>query len=78
MVYQFGYDYSKIRNDDHYLKVFPYNSENKKMATVYQDDKGRLLVFLKGAPELILPFCTKFINKNEVKQKLTTNFIKNI
>ena len=48
------------------------------MATVYQDDKGRLLLFLKGAPELILPFCTKFINKNEIEQKLATNFIKNV
>jgi magnesium-transporting ATPase (P-type) len=37
MAFRMGYDYKKFRNRDSQLRVFPFSSEKKKMATVYRD-----------------------------------------
>jgi magnesium-transporting ATPase (P-type) len=42
------------------------------MATVYQDDKGAIYVFVKGAPDFLIPYCTKFVNRNGHQSKLTS------
>jgi magnesium-transporting ATPase (P-type) len=72
MSYRMGYDYKKFRNKDHIVKIFPFSSERKKMATVYQDDKGAIYVFVKGAPDFLTPYCSKFVNKNGNQHKMTT------
>ena len=64
MAFRMGYDYKQFRNRDQQLKVFPFSSSKKKMATVYQDDKGVIYVFVKGAPDFLLPYCTKYVDKN--------------
>jgi magnesium-transporting ATPase (P-type) len=42
------------------------------MATVYQDDKGAIYVFVKGAPDFLIPYCNKFINRNGHVTKITS------
>jgi Ca2+ transporting ATPase len=59
--YRLGFDYKLFRNKNHILKVFPFSSSRKKMGVVYQDDKGSKFVFVKGAPDFMMPYCTKYI-----------------
>lgn len=54
MAFRMGYDYKKFRNRDNQLKIFPFSSEKKKMATVYADEKKLTYVFVKGAPDFLL------------------------
>lgn len=43
------------------------------MATCFQD-KGKKFIFVKGAPDFLLPYCTKFINKTGSISKINTDF----
>ncbi len=69
-----GYDYKKFRSRDHIVKVFPFSSERKKMATVYQDDERKIYVFVKGAPDFLTPYCTKFVSKKGNQSKIDNDF----
>ena len=62
VAYRMGYDYEKFRSRDRIKKIFPFSSERKKMATVYEDEKGKLYLFVKGAPDFMLPACSSFVN----------------
>ncbi len=42
------------------------------MATIYQDDKGAIYVFVKGAPDFLTPYCSKFVNRNGNQHKMIT------
>lgn len=37
----------------------PFSSERSMMSTIHRGHKGQILVFTKGAPERVLPVCTK-------------------
>lgn len=78
MAFKMGYDYKKFRNRDNQKKVFPFSSERKKMCTVYEDDKGSTYAFVKGAPDFLLPYCTKYINKNGQVSKINEGFINHL
>jgi magnesium-transporting ATPase (P-type) len=32
------------------------------MATIFEDEKGKLLCFVKGAPDFLLGHCTSYVN----------------
>jgi magnesium-transporting ATPase (P-type) len=70
-----GYDYKKFRQRDNQIKVFPFSSAKKKMATVYADDQKTTYVFVKGAPDFLLENCTKYINKNGSVSKINSDFL---
>ena len=74
VAYRMGYDYEKIRNRDRIRKIFPFSSEKKKMATVYEDEKGRLYAFVKGAPDFMWPVCSYFIDKESKVAKISKGF----
>ena len=38
--------------------VIPFESEHRLMATLHHDHEGRGIIYVKGAPERILEFCT--------------------
>lgn len=78
MSFRMGYDYKKFRNKENQLRIFPFSSEKKKMATVYADEKGVNYVFVKGAPDFLLEHCTKFINKSGNVSKINSDFIASI
>jgi Ca2+-transporting ATPase len=69
-----GFDYKKFRNREKVQKIFPFSSSKKKMATVYQDDHGSKFVFVKGAPDFLIPYCTKFINAEGTQSKMTNDY----
>ncbi len=54
-------DYDTIRVDEH-----PFNSEKKMMSVSYKDT-DKIIVFSKGAPEILLNKCTSVITKTGVK-----------
>jgi magnesium-transporting ATPase (P-type) len=41
------------------IEVIPFESEHRFMATLHQDDAGRRLLLVKGAPEVILDHCDR-------------------
>lgn len=73
--YRLGYDYEKFRNRDRIKKIFPFSSEKKKMATVYEDEKGKLYLFVKGAPDFMLPACSHFVNRDAGISKINQEFL---
>lgn len=74
MAYKMGYDYKKWRNKDQQKKVFPFSSQKKKMCTVYADDKGVKYAFVKGAPDFLIPYCSKYINRSGSVSKMNNDF----
>jgi Ca2+-transporting ATPase len=48
----------------------PFTSERKRMTTVHRMPEGKLMVFMKGAPETILDRCAQVFRNGEAK-KLT-------
>lgn len=52
-----GVDYQTIRNQATMIAQLPFSTENKYMATVAEID-GRKYLFVKGAPEIVMNFCT--------------------
>ena len=74
MAFRMGYDYKKFRNKDKQLNVFPFSSEKKKMASVYADEKNINYVFVKGAPDFLIPYCTRYINKTGSISKINSEF----
>jgi Ca2+ transporting ATPase len=75
VAYRLGYDYEKFRNRDRIKKIFPFSSEKKKMATVYEDEKGKLYLFVKGAPDFMIPSCTHFINRDAGVSKINQEYL---
>jgi P-type Ca2+ transporter type 2B len=57
--------YSTIRKKYKVLKMFPFNSDTKKMTVVVELDGGKksVRVFTKGASENLIDDCTTMIEK---------------
>lgn len=62
-----GYDPEKLKKDYHKLAEKTFNSSDKFMASLYAY-KDRLILFEKGAPEVVLAKCTH-INKGQGVEK---------
>jgi len=53
------------------ILTIPFNSKRKYMLTVYSsEDPSKYEVYAKGAPEILLPHCTKIIGKRGVEKPL--------
>ena len=78
VAYNWGYDYEKFRNRDRIKKTFPFSSEKKKMATVYEDEKGKMYLFVKGAPDFMIPACSHFINQDGGVSKINEQFLSSL
>ncbi|MCW3985424.1 MAG: cation-translocating P-type ATPase [Candidatus Bathyarchaeota archaeon] len=61
---------TKIELEKKYPRVheIPFTSERKRMTTVHEMSEEKLLVFMKGAPEVILDRCTKIFINGEPKK----------
>ncbi len=53
-----GLDYGRLLQEYPRVAEIPFDSERKRMSTLHQDRSG-LLLCLKGAPESLLPFCSR-------------------
>lgn len=51
----------------------PFSSKRKRATTalLLPDDKNKVRVFCKGAPEIVLGFCTKFLDKSGSQAEMT-------
>ena len=65
---QRGVDYVKLRTNVTIVEELPFSTERKYMATVVKQTDGKLVVFLKGAPEIVFDKCsdTSGITKPEI------------
>ncbi|KAK8888439.1 hypothetical protein M9Y10_039516 [Tritrichomonas musculus] len=68
-----GYDYQKIRVDHPSLTLFDFDSDRKRMTTVITSltNSESCLVCSKGAPDIMLNFCTNYVDKEGTIQKVT-------
>ena len=48
-----GQDYRSLRENAGIVSQLTFSTERKYMATLVKDDKGRYLLFVKGAPEIV-------------------------
>jgi len=48
------------------VKIVPFSSDRKRMSTIYKVEQGYRL-FSKGAPDLMLDKCKKYIGENGIE-----------
>jgi P-type Ca2+ transporter type 2C len=65
-----GLDPAKIDAELPPVRAIPFSSERKRMSTVRRDG-DRLRVFVKGAPEAILPRCSRVLAESGVSELST-------
>ncbi|KAL6867321.1 hypothetical protein ACP4OV_015345 [Aristida adscensionis] len=58
-----GGDFSAVRKASNVVKVEPFNSAKKRMGVVIQLPSGALRGHCKGASEIILASCSKYLNQ---------------
>ena len=65
MVYNWNEaDYIKIRKEEKVVNTVPFSSTRKRMSAICQMDNGKNYIFSKGAPEILINYCTHYIDKN--------------
>lgn len=71
-VNKLGYSYQELRTSSKCVNVYPFNSTVKSMTTVIQvnetnvptDTSKEYRLYTKGAPEMILQSCTRYLDGN--------------
>lgn len=63
-------DYKEIREQNEILACYEFNSARKSMTTFYQIN-GKLIAYTKGAPDILLPRCTKMIAIDSTEVEMT-------
>lgn len=70
-----GIDYRELRTSCETLEELPFSTERKYMATVVREASGRRVLFVKGAPEIVLSLCAGIgggVTKETVEKQLLT------
>lgn len=68
-----GVDYQTIKDNTERLDEIPFSTERKFMATVVRSTTGKDILYVKGAPEIVLGMCTKTcgnVSKEKIGQQL--------
>jgi len=72
-----GFPYEKIRekfpDDQPGRKVYSFSSDRKRMTTVVTDSSGRSTAYCKGAAEIVLALCEKYVNEEGKEVPLTAS-----
>lgn len=72
MAEQRGFKYSDYRLPEKEVFVIPFNSTRKRMTSVYRtNDQGKYIVYVKGAPDQLLPCCSDIILEGGHARKIT-------
>ncbi|CAD8122135.1 unnamed protein product [Paramecium sonneborni] len=75
----FGYNFNQYRPSDKVLRQIPFNSKRKKMSTAVLNQKTQYIrVYTKGASEIVLGQCVKYIGNNGVESPLDPQLRKTI
>ena len=65
MSYNLGYNFEEIRREVKSINSVPFSSARKRMSVIYNlEKKNQHYIFSKGAPEILLESCTRYINKS--------------
>ena len=56
-----GIEYQEVINSTEIERKFPFNSEKKRMSTIIEHN-GKRTALLKGASEIVLDSCDKWMN----------------
>jgi len=54
------------------VQEVPFTSERKRMTTVHRSPEGKLFAYVKGAPEILLKWCSNILRNNQTT-KLSEN-----
>ena len=73
-----GADFDAQRRDAKILKIEPFNSVRKKMSVLVARPDGGRRAFCKGASEIILKVCNKFVDSNGECVDLSDQQVSNI
>ena len=62
----FGFDFKKCRDDkqDNIAHVYTFSSKRKRMSSILKTGDGAYTIYCKGASEIVLGLCTKYISKD--------------
>jgi Ca2+ transporting ATPase len=69
---KYDQDYQQIRSNNDEVFSIPFSSKRKRMTTITNSPNGdgKLIVLVKGASEIILSLCSKYITKNGMTSDL--------
>jgi Ca2+-transporting ATPase len=68
-----GVDYLQLREGVETLQELPFSTRTKYMATVVRNDSGKLMLYVKGAPEIVFSLCKSIgggVSREEVEHQL--------
>ena len=60
-----GYQKEALENEYPRLKELPFDSERKRMSTIHQSPDGKILLFVKGAPDQIIERCKNYMDNGK-------------
>ncbi|MBO8126646.1 MAG: cation-translocating P-type ATPase [Firmicutes bacterium] len=63
-----GLDFRELKEKHPRLKEIPFDSERKRMTTVHRWPEEELSAVVKGAPDTVLPHCTRIYDSGEVRE----------
>ncbi|MCW3999961.1 MAG: cation-translocating P-type ATPase [Candidatus Bathyarchaeota archaeon] len=73
-----GIKHQELRSAYQRINEFPFSSDRKRMTTIHaQESEDQKTIFMKGAPEIILRYCTAICRGNKT-ESLTENQLKEI
>ena len=84
-VERMGFDYIQERKNYPSIELYDFDSDRKRMTTIIKNpnNENEALINCKGAPDVVMNFCTKYIDENwevqplteEVKQKINDQLL---
>jgi Ca2+-transporting ATPase len=63
-----GFQKTEIQKQHPRIGEIPFSSERKRMTTIHSTIQGGHIVFMKGAPELVLERCTHIQESNSIER----------
>jgi Ca2+-transporting ATPase len=63
-----GVPQAESRRENPRTEEIPFSSERKRMTTIHQMRDGKRMAFMKGAPEAVLPQCSRILENDGVHE----------
>ncbi len=63
-----GIPHEKTMSRFREVSEISFDSARKRMTSIVEDEKGSLLAYMKGAPDVILPLCTHIYENHQVRR----------
>lgn len=64
---KFGLNSDILRRSWIRLREVPFEAERMRMTTVHQDENQKTCVFVKGAPDVVLPLCSQWMGHTDCR-----------